>query len=117
MFDLPVFWASKKIREGNTQYFAEFIATFGLIAVIRTGVKFHPNLVALLVACYITAAYWFTSSTSFANPALTMARSASDTFAGIAPRSVPMFIIAQLFGAFAATVMFDWLLKEETANV
>ncbi len=116
MFELPVFFASAKVRDGNAQFLGEFIATFGLIAVIRTGVKFQPKLVAVLVACYITAAYWFTSSTSFANPAVTLARSASDTFAGIAPSSVPIFIIAQLFGAFAAMVVFDWLLKEEMEN-
>ena len=116
MFGLPAFFASAKIREGNAQFLGEFIATFGLIAVIRTGVKFQLNLVPVLVACYITAAYWFTSSTSFANPAVTLARSVSDTFAGIAPSSVPMFIIAQLFGALAAMIVFDWLLKEESEN-
>ena len=117
MFDLPVFFASTKIREGGSQFLSEFIATFGLIAVIRLGVKFRPNLVAVLVACYITAAYWFTSSTSFANPAVTLARSVSNTFAGINPKNVPMFIIAQLLGAFAATLLFNWLLEEEKENV
>ena len=117
MFDLPMFFVSTKIREGGSQFLSEFIATFGLIAVIRLGVKFRPNLVAILVACYITAAYWFTSSTSFANPAVTLARSASNTFAGIAPKSILMFIIAQLLGAFAATFIFNWLLKEEKKNV
>jgi len=116
MFGLPAFFASAKIREGHAQYLGEFIATFGLIAVIRTGIKFQLNLVPVLVACYITAAYWFTSSTSFANPAVTLARSVSDTFTGIAPLSVPMFIIAQLFGALAAMIVFDWLLKEESEN-
>ena len=113
MFDLPVFFASTKVREGSSQFLSEFIATFGLIAVIRLGVKFRPNLVAVLVACYITAAYWFTSSTSFANPAVTLARSVSNTFAGINLNNVPMFIIAQLLGAFAAMLFFNWLLKEE----
>jgi len=114
MFELPVFFASTKTRDGGSQFLAEFIATFGLIAVIRMGIKFHPHLVAVLVACYITAAYWFTSSTSFANPAVTMARAASDTFAGIAPLNVPMFITAQLLGALAAMFVFDWLLKDES---
>ncbi len=117
MFDLPVFFASTKIRHGGSQFLSEFIATFGLIMVIRLGIKFRPNLVAILVACYITAAYWFTSSTSFANPAVTLARSASDTFAGIDPRNILMFIIAQLCGALTATFIFNWLLKEEKENV
>ena len=117
MFDLPVFFASTKIREGGSQLLSEFIATFGLIAVIRLGVKFRPNLVAVLVACYITAAYWFTSSTSFANPAVTLARSVSDTFAGISPKNVPLFIVMQMLGAFAAALIFDWLLKDEEKDV
>ena len=116
MFELPVFFVSTKIRTGSSQFLSEFIATFGLIAVIRLSVKFRPNLVAVLVACYITAAYWFTSSTSFANPAVTLARSVSDTFAGINPKNVPMFIIAQILGAFVATFVFNWLLKEEKDN-
>lgn len=117
MFDLPAVNISTKVRSGPGQFLGEFIATFGLIAVIRLGSRFHPSLVGVLVACYITAAYWFTSSTSFANPAVTIARSLSDTFAGIAPASVPMFIAAQLVGAFAALLVFDWLLKEEVSNV
>ena len=92
MFDLPVFFASTKIRAGNSQFLSEFVATFGLIAVIRAVVKFRPNLVFLAVAVYITAAYWFTASTSFANPAVTIARSLSNTFAGINPANVPMFL-------------------------
>lgn len=113
MFDLPVYFASTKIRAGNSQILSEFVATFGLIAVIRAGVKFRPKLVFLMVASYITAAYWFTASTSFANPAVTIARSVSNTFAGINPTNVPMFIVAQLLGAFAATFVFDWLLEEK----
>jgi glycerol uptake facilitator-like aquaporin len=113
MFNLPVFFASTKIREGSSQFLSEFIATFGLIMVIRLGIKFRPNLVAVLVACYITAAYWFTSSTSFANPTVTLARSVSNTFAGIAPPNILMFIAAQLLGAFAATLFFNWLLEEK----
>jgi glycerol uptake facilitator-like aquaporin len=117
MFDLPAVNISTKVRTGPGQFLGEFVATFGLIGVIRLGSQFHPKLVGALVACYITAAYWFTSSTSFANPAVTIARSLSDTFAGIASVSVPMFIAAQLVGAFAALLVFDWLLKEEYSNV
>lgn len=113
MFDLPVYLASTKIRTGGSQFLSEFIATFGLIAVIKCGVKFRPNLVFLMVAAYITAAYWFTASTSFANPAVTLARSATDTFAGIEPSNAPAFVAAQIFGAFAATFIFNWLLREE----
>jgi len=113
MFDLPVYFASTKIRTGNSQLLSEFVATFGLIAVIRAGVKFRPNLVFLMVASYITAAYWFTASTSFANPAVTLARSVSDTFAGINPSNVPMFIAAQLLGGFSAAFVFNWLLEEK----
>lgn len=113
MFNLPVFFVSTKIREGISQFLSEFIATFGLIAMIRLGIKFYPHLIAVMVGCYITSAYWFTGSTSFANPAVTVARSVSDTFAGIAPINVPMFVFAQILGAFAATYIFNWLLKEE----
>jgi glycerol uptake facilitator-like aquaporin len=116
MFDLPAVNLSTKVRTGPGQFLGEFVATFGLIAVIRLGSRFHSHLTGVLVACYITAAYWFTSSTSFANPAVTIARSLSDTFAGIAPSSVPMFIAAQLVGAFAAILVFNWLLKEEDFN-
>lgn len=117
MFDLPVFFASTKIRAGSPQFLSEFIATFGLIAVISLGVKFRPYLVPVLVACYITAAYWFTSSTSFANPAVTLARSASNTFAGINLANVPMFIVAQMLGASAAMLVFKWLLQDEKENI
>ena len=113
MFELPVFFASTKVREGGSQFLSEFIATFGLIAVIHAGVKFRPDKIAVMVASYITAAYWFTSSTSFANPAVTLARSASNTFAGIAPKNAPLFLVAQILGAFAALFIFTWLLKDE----
>lgn len=116
MFELPIFFASTRVRSGSSQFLSEFLAAFGLIAVIRLGIKFRPELTGALVACYITAAYWFTSSTSFANPAVTVARAASDTFAGIAPKSVPAFIAAQMLGAFAALILFNWLLKEETED-
>ncbi len=113
MFELPAINTSTKLRDGPAQFLGEFVATFGLIGVIRLGSKFHPKLVGAMVACYITAAYWFTSSTSFANPAVTIARSLSNTFAGIAPSSVPMFIAAQLLGAITALLVFKWLLTEE----
>jgi glycerol uptake facilitator-like aquaporin len=112
MFELPVFFASTKLREGNPQLVSEFIATFGLLAVIQAGAKFKPNLVPFMVAAFITSAYWFTASTSFANPAVTIARSFSDTFAGIAPINVLPFIIAQLAGATSSVLVFRWLLKE-----
>lgn len=117
MFDLPVYFASTKLRAGGSQFFSEFVATFGLIMVIQTGVKFRQQLVFLMVAAYITAAYWFTASTSFANPAVTLARSVSNTFAGINPKNVPMFLAAQILGAFAATFVFRWLLEEKKENV
>ena len=112
MFNLPILFASTKLREGNSQLVSEFVATFGLLAVIQAGTKFKPHLVPFMVAGYITAAYWFTSSTSFANPAVTIARSLSDTFAGIAPINVMPFIIAQVAGATASVLIFNWLLKE-----
>lgn len=112
MFDLPAINVSEKVRSGGGQYLGEFVATFGLIAVIRLGVRFYPQLVGVLVASYITAAYWFTSSTSFANPAVTIARSLSNTFAGIAPESIPMFLVSQFAGALAAMLFCNWLLIE-----
>lgn len=112
MFDLPVLFASTKTRTGGSQFLSEVVATFGLIAVIQCGVKFRPDKIAVMVATYITAAYWFTSSTSFANPAVTIARSASNTFAGIMPENVPMFIVAQITGTFLAFFIFSWLLNE-----
>ena len=110
MFELPVFFASQKARHGGAQLFSEFVATFGLLAVIWGCVRLkQKSVVPFAVAAYITAAYWFTSSTSFANPAVTLARSASDTFAGIRPVDVPGFVVAQLLGAAAATLLFRWL--------
>jgi glycerol uptake facilitator-like aquaporin len=109
MFGLPLFFASRHARGGMRQMFSEFIATFGLISVVWGCVRFRSAMVPFAVAAYITAAYWFTSSTSFANPAVTLARAASDTFAGIRPIDAPGFIIAQLFGAAAATLLFRWL--------
>jgi glycerol uptake facilitator-like aquaporin len=109
MFGLPVFFASAHSRHGTAQLWSEALATFGLLLVIWGCVRFRPAATAYAVGAYITAAYWFTSSTSFANPAVTFARSASDTFAGIRPADVPGFIAAQLAGAAAATVFFRWL--------
>jgi glycerol uptake facilitator-like aquaporin len=113
MFELPIIHASTKIRTGFAQWVGEFIATFGLTMVIRAGSKFHARLVPFMVAAYITSAYWFTSSTSFANPAVTVARSMSNTFAGIRSDDILPFIISQISGAIAATVLFNWLLNFE----
>jgi glycerol uptake facilitator-like aquaporin len=110
MFGLPIFSASTKRRAGGAQWFSEFVATFGLLVVIWGCVRLHNKVVVpFAVAAYITAAYWFTASTSFANPAVTVARAFSDTFAGICPADVPGFIVAQLLGGFVATVVFAWL--------
>lgn len=109
MFGLPVFFASHRVRSGGALLFSEFVATFGLMAVIWGCVRFRSSIVPFAVAAYIVAAYWFTSSTSFANPAVTIARSLSDTFAGIRPVDVPGFVVAQLAGALAATLLFGWL--------
>jgi glycerol uptake facilitator-like aquaporin len=110
MFGLPLFFASRHGRSGFAQWFSEFVATFGLLAVIWGCVRVRDSSVAFAVAAYITAAYWFTGSTSFANPAVTLARSASDTFTGVRPADVPAFIIAQLLGAAVATLLFRWLI-------
>jgi glycerol uptake facilitator-like aquaporin len=109
MFELPTFTASTHVRAGLAQLVSEFIATFGLLATIWGCVRRKPSFVPFAVGAYITAAYWFTSSTSFANPAVTLARAASDTFAGIRPADAPGFIVAQLLGASAATATFRWL--------
>lgn len=109
MFGAPIFFASRHARSGPAQLFSEFVATFGLLAVIWGCSRRRSNAVPFAVGAYITAAYWFTASTSFANPAVTLARSASDTFAGIRPADVPGFIVAELLGAFAATALFRWL--------
>jgi glycerol uptake facilitator-like aquaporin len=109
MFELPLFFASRHVRAGGAQAFSEFVATFGLLAVIWGCARLRSSAVPFAVASYITAAYWFTASTSFANPAVTLARAATDTFAGIRPADAPVFIIAQLLGAAAATGLFRWL--------
>lgn len=112
MFGLPLFFASQHVRQGYPQLLAEFVATFGLLAVIFGCDRFKPSMVPFGVASYIVAAYWFTASTSFANPAVTLARSVTDTFAGIRPVDAPLFIVAQLFGAVVATALFQWFDSE-----
>ena len=116
MFEEVVFQASVKIRAGPAQWFAEWVATFGLVFTILATLRAKESAVAMAVGLYITAAYWFTASTSFANPAVTVARSFSDTFAGIRPADTPFFIVAQFVGAFCALGLCSWLLIEAGDN-
>ncbi|SFV09141.1 aquaporin [Pseudoduganella namucuonensis] len=116
MFGEALFFASEHARTGPSQWWSEFVATFGLIGVIIGCSRSRPGITPFAVAAYITAAYWFTASTSFANPAVTLARSASNTFAGIRPADAPGFILAQLAGAAAATLVFRWLYPAPPAN-
>lgn len=109
MFGLPAINLSQHARAGTEQLLSEFVASFGLVMVIAGSARLPSNAVAFAVAAYISAAYWFTPSTSFANPAVTIARSLSDTFTGIVPNNVPGFIVAQVFGGVAATLLFKWL--------
>lgn len=109
MFSLPVFFASEHVRTGPAQWWSEFVATFGLVGVIIGCSRSRPSVTPFAVAAYITAAYWFTSSTSFANPAVTLARAATNTFAGVRPGDALGFILAQVLGAISATVIFCWL--------
>jgi glycerol uptake facilitator-like aquaporin len=109
MFGAPLFSISTHVREGGGQLLGEVVATFGLFSVIWACSRRHSTLTPFAVAAYITAAYWFTSSTSFANPAVTLARGVTDTFAGIRPDDIPGFIIAQLIGAALSTALFRWL--------
>jgi glycerol uptake facilitator-like aquaporin len=109
MFALPAFSISHHARTGPPQWLSEFVATFGLLLVIRTVARFDPDRLPIAVAAYIAAAYWFTASTSFANPAVAIARSLSDTFAGIRPVDVPAFLAAQFAGGFSAVFVSDWL--------
>ena len=113
MFDIPITQVSLRERSGAAQLFSEFVATFGLITTIILTVRYAPTRVAAAVASYIMAAYWFTASTSFANPAVTFARSISDTFAGIRPIDAPAFIVAQLCGATVAMLVSSWLLVRD----
>ncbi len=117
MFELPLVQISETARTGPAQWFAEWVATFGLVATILATLRFRPEAVAYAVGLFITAGYWFTASTSFANPAVTVARSFTDTFSGIAPGHAPGFIVAQLAGAASATLVFAWLLFPSPVQV
>jgi len=110
LFGVPGIAWSQHARYGLAQWSSEFVATFGLLAVIWGTLRSRPSVVPFAVGAYITAAYWFTPSTSFANPAVTIARAFTDTFAGIRPADVPAFMVAQLAGAAAATLVFRWLI-------
>jgi glycerol uptake facilitator-like aquaporin len=112
MFALPLIDLSMKARAGGSQWFAEAIAAFGLVATILAGIRFQRAAVPWLVGLYITAAYWFTASTSFANPAAAIARSLTNTFSGIRPIDLPGFILAELCGALAGLLLMNWLLSE-----
>lgn len=110
MFEIDILQMSTKVRAGGAQFGSEIIAAFGLVAAILGTIRFRPEAVAYAVGLYITAAYWFTASTSFANPAVTIARALTDTFSGIRPTDAPSFIIAQFIGAVLAVWLFKWLL-------
>ena len=116
MFAEPIWQVSVKLRDGPAQGFSEFVATFGLIATILGTLRFRPAATPATVSLYIVAAYWFTASTSFANPAVTFARALTNTFAGIAPSSAPLFLVAEIAGAVAATGVFGWLLRAPLAS-
>ena len=116
MFDLELIQQSSKVRTGGAQWFAEAVATFGLVFTILATLRSKPEFVATAVGLYITAAYWFTASTSFANPAVTIARSFTDTFSGILPGNMPAFILFQLVGAVAAWLLCNWLFKPKASN-
>jgi glycerol uptake facilitator-like aquaporin len=116
MFGLPLIDLSAKMRTGGPQWFAEAVAAFGLIATILAGIRFQRTAVPWLVGLYITAAYWFTASTSFANPAVAIARSLTNTFSGIRPADLPGFILAELCGALAAMLLMNWLLGHPQAR-
>ncbi|WP_309642863.1 MIP/aquaporin family protein [Phenylobacterium sp.] len=111
MFEVPIWQVSTKLRDGPAQVFSEGIATFGLILIILGTVRFRPAATPAAVGLYITAAYWFTASTSFANPAVTLARALTDSFAGIAPISAPGFVLGQVLGALAAWIVGGWLFE------
>ena len=112
MFEMPVLQLSQNIRTGPAQWTSEFVATFGLLTVIFGGLRWRPDAIPTLVGLYITAAYWFTSSTSFANPAVTIARSFTDSFSGILPSHAPGFIVAQLAAALVAPLCLGWLFAD-----
>ena len=113
MFGETVLQVSHKLRDAPGQALSEAVATFGLVAAILGSLRFRPEATPFVVGLYITSAYWFTASTSFANPAVTVARTLSNTFAGIAPSSAPTFIVAQLIGAAAAAALCGWLFQQE----
>jgi glycerol uptake facilitator-like aquaporin len=117
MFALPVLEVSTHLRAGPTQWLAEAIATFGLLLTIAGGARAAPTALPMLVGLYITGAYWFTASTSFANPAVTLARMLSNTFSGIAPSSVPGFILAQLLATLPARIILPWLFADQPSNM
>lgn len=114
MFGMPLFDFSMKVRTGSAQWLAEAVAAFGLVATILAGVRFNRPAVPLLVGLYITAAYWFTASTSFANPAVAVARSLTNTFSGIRPADLPGFIASEVFGAVIGLFLMGWLLRGES---
>lgn len=116
MFGEPVFQLAVQARPGYALAWSEVVASFGLLLVILSGVRHRAEAIPYAVAAYIVGAYWFTASTSFANPAVTLARSLSDSFAGIRPQDTPLFILAQLLGAGAATLLFGWLVTSRPAN-
>ena len=116
MFEQTVWQTSAHMRSGMAQYGSEFVATFGLLAVIFGGICYRQTAVPWLVGLYITAAYWFTASTSFANPAVTIARSFTDSFSGIFPGDIPFFIIAQLLAAAAASLVCSWLFADQSVK-
>ena len=113
MFGMPLLEMSHRLREGPPQWLSEFVATFGLLAAIAGALRFAPLSIPMLVGLYITGAYWFTASTSFANPAVTVARMLTDSFSGIAPQSVLPFMMAQLTAVFAGTIVLEWLFRAE----
>ena len=115
MFAVPIVQIATKLRDGPAQIFAEFVATFGLVAVILGSIRRRPAATPALVGLYVTAAYWFTASTSFANPAVTVARALSDSFAGIVPHAVPGFVAAQIGGAVTGAALSRWLFTEDHA--
>jgi glycerol uptake facilitator-like aquaporin len=117
MFALPLWEASLKVRTGGPQWLAEAVAAFGLVATILAGLKFNRPAIAWLVGLYITAAYWFTSSTSFANPAVAIARSLTNTFSGIRPFDLPGFIAAEIAGAIIALWLMNWLLDPQSEDI
>ena len=117
MFAMPPLEVSEKLRDGPAQWLAEFVATFGLVMTIAGALRYRPSACAHLVGLYIASAYWFTASTLFANPAVTIARAATASFAGIAPHSVPGFVAAQFAAAFVAAAASRWLFRDQALAV